>query len=159
MEKIKILNSAANGAQFGETSRCDLLEDELDFRDHVFKKRYEEPTSDESQKQHTVRGIQRRNTLPQPKLAESHTESNVRFLNSIFSPLFLFLFGLRYEQMPKEFTWLNISDVNHTAYNQGRCGSCWAFSAITALEMQSVLEGNPFLEISKQQGVDWFVDN
>ena len=59
--------------------------------------------------------------------------------------------------MPKEFSWFNVSGVKHPAVNQGRCGSCWAFAGVSALEMQSILEGNPFLNISKQQSIDWFV--
>ena len=60
-------------------------------------------------------------------------------------------------QMPESFNWFNVSDVKHPAENQGACGCCWAFAAVSALEMQSVLEGNPFIYLSKQQAVDWFV--
>jgi len=72
------------------------------------------------------------NTFPQPKLAKDHTADNV----------------------PEAFNWLNVSDVKHPAKDQGDCGSCWALSAIGALEMQSVLEGNKYVALSSQQAID-----
>jgi len=73
-----------------------------------------------------------KNTYPQPKLAKNHTEGN----------------------MPAEFNWLNVSGVNCPVKEQGLCGSCWAFAAIGAMEMQSVLAGNKFVSLSSQQAVD-----
>ena len=59
--------------------------------------------------------------------------------------------------MPAEFNWLDIADMRHPARDQAQCGSCWAFSAIGALEMQSVLEGNKYVALSPEQAIDWFV--
>jgi len=70
--------------------------------------------------------------FPQPKLAEGHTENNI----------------------PTAFSWFNVSDVKHPAKDQGSCGSCYAFSAIGALEMQSVLEGNEYVRLSPEQALD-----
>jgi len=69
---------------------------------------------------------------PQPKLAKDHTEAN----------------------MPTEFNWFNVSGVKGPAKDQGSCGSCWAFSAIGALEMQAVLEGYDYMNLSTQEAVD-----
>lgn len=39
--------------------------------------------------------------------------------------------------------------------SQGRCGSCWSFSATTALEsMQAITTGEPIVRLSEQEGVD-----
>ena len=39
--------------------------------------------------------------------------------------------------------------------SQGRCGSCWSFSATTALEsMQAITTGEPIVSLSVQEGVD-----
>ena len=68
MEKIKALNAANrnNGVLFGETSRCDILEEEHGF--HAIKKIAG----------HEIRsGRTTINMLPQPMLAKSHTEENV----------------------------------------------------------------------------------
>ncbi len=59
--------------------------------------------------------------------------------------------------MPDEFNWFNVSGVKGPAHDQGSCGSCWAFSAIGALEMQAVLEGYEYMNLSTQEAVDWFV--
>jgi len=72
------------------------------------------------------------NTFPQPKLAKDHTDENI----------------------PDEFNWLDVPGVNHKAKDQGECGCCWAVSATSALEMQSVLEGNEYHEVSPQQLID-----
>jgi len=71
---------------------------------------------------------------PQPKVAVKlgHTANNV----------------------PTSFNWFNVSGVKHPARNQGQCGSCWAFSAVGGLEMQSVLEGHNYIKLSTEQAVD-----
>jgi len=38
--------------------------------------------------------------------------------------------------------------------NQGRCGSCWAFSATSSVESLWAMAGNPLLDLSEQQLVD-----
>jgi len=72
------------------------------------------------------------NTFPQPKLAQDHNETNI----------------------PTEFNWFNTTGVKSPAKQQGQCGSCWAFSAVGQMEMQSILEGNKYRNISVQQAID-----
>jgi cathepsin L len=38
--------------------------------------------------------------------------------------------------------------------NQGQCGSCWAFSAVAAVESEVILYGHPEADFSEQQLVD-----
>jgi len=62
-------------------------------------------------------------------------------------------FGTENLQVPSAFDWRSKNAVTRT-YNQGQCGSCWAFSATEAIESQWFLAGNPLLELSQQQIVD-----
>lgn len=152
MEIVKQFNSkrSGEGVLLGETSRSDLLEGE--GVSHITV-----PQWDGTQPESRLRDFK----FPQPKLAQSHTENNVCIaLFFFFIPFFRrapFTFSPTDLQMPTSFNWFNVSNVKHPAMNQGACGCCWAFAAINALEMQSVLEGNPFISLSKQQAVDWFV--
>lgn len=38
--------------------------------------------------------------------------------------------------------------------NQGRCGSCWAFSTAGSIESRSEIQKNPYISLSEQQLVD-----
>jgi len=62
--------------------------------------------------------------------------------------------GHKADNVPTEFNWFNVSGVWHPAKNQGSCGSCWAFSAIGQLEMQAILEGHEYVNLSEQQACD-----
>ena len=54
---------------------------------------------------------------------------------------------------PAEWDWLAKGAVGHVA-NQGNCGSCWAFSAIGALEGLGFIEKGKLWSLSQQQLVD-----
>jgi len=57
--------------------------------------------------------------------------------------------------IPYSFDWRNRGGTVTGVYNQGRCGSCWAFSAIETLESSAVLSGGQQLfSLSPQQLVD-----
>jgi len=62
-------------------------------------------------------------------------------------------FGLENVQAPAAFDWRSKNAVTPT-YNQGQCGSCWAFSATEAIESQWFLAGHPLTSLSPQQIVD-----
>lgn len=56
---------------------------------------------------------------------------------------------------PTSVDWRNTAGVVSPVKNQGQCGSCWAFSAIEALESARVIVGKQTLEtLSPQQLVD-----
>ena len=59
--------------------------------------------------------------------------------------------------MPASFNWFNATGITPPVKDQGKCGSCWAAAAVGALEIQNVLEGYEFHNLSMQQAVDWFV--
>jgi len=53
---------------------------------------------------------------------------------------------------PSTFDWRNHSPAVVTpVYNQGQCGSCWAFSATENIESQWALAGHPLASLSQQQ--------
>jgi len=57
--------------------------------------------------------------------------------------------------VPSSFDWRNNSVAVVTpVYNQGSCGSCWAFSATENVESVWALSGNPLTSLSMQQVVD-----
>ena len=56
-------------------------------------------------------------------------------------------------QTPTEVDWRSKGVVN-AVKNQGGCGSCWAFSAISALESATKIAGFPLFSFSEQQLVD-----
>ena len=147
MENVKIWNQEfAEKTTFGETPRSDFYEEEkrtLGIRI---------PASQNGKKRAT-------NHYPQPKKAVElgHTANNVCIINMGFcfqSTDILFFFS---GQVPESFNWFNVSGVQHPARAQGQCGSCWVSSAMGQLEMQAILEGHNFTQLSTQQGVDWFV--
>ena len=58
---------------------------------------------------------------------------------------------------PQNFDWRNYGVVTPVKH-QGNCGSCWAFSALGALESASLLAGIPVL-LSEQQLLDCSKEN
>jgi C1A family cysteine protease len=55
---------------------------------------------------------------------------------------------------PSSFDWRSKSGVVTPVYNQGQCGSCWAFSATENIESQWALGGHTLTSLSMQQIVD-----
>jgi len=56
---------------------------------------------------------------------------------------------------PTNWDWNNYSpSVITPVYNQGQCGSCWAFSATETIESYFALAGNPIRRLSMEQIVD-----
>lgn len=55
--------------------------------------------------------------------------------------------------LPAKIDWLTAGKVN-APKNQGSCGSCWAFSAIGAVEGVQAIVNNQLLNLSEQQLVD-----
>jgi len=58
--------------------------------------------------------------------------------------------------IPNSFNWADGSHGNVVTpiYNQGQCGSCWAFSATENIESRWALAGHSLTELSMQQIVD-----
>jgi len=54
---------------------------------------------------------------------------------------------------PSTFDWRNRPGVVTPVYNQGQCGSCWAFSATENVESRWGLAGNALTQLSMQQVV------
>jgi cysteine peptidase B len=56
-------------------------------------------------------------------------------------------------QLPSVFDWRDKPGVVTGIYNQGDCGSCWAFSATENIESRWALAGHPLTRLSMQQVV------
>jgi cathepsin F len=54
---------------------------------------------------------------------------------------------------PTNYDWTNCG-CDTPIYNQGACGSCWAFSATETIESYFCLAGNPLTQLSMEQIVD-----
>ena len=88
MERVKELNEKYNdkGEFFGETSRSDMLEEELanlfvrPEREMLFSSLKEKRGMDENE-----------NHFPQPKLAKNHTADNVCFLHNLMFSFYVFI--------------------------------------------------------------------
>ena len=57
------------------------------------------------------------------------------------------------KDIPASIDWRDLGAVNPVK-NQGRCGSCWAFSATSAIESAWYISKNQLLDLSEQQMVD-----
>jgi len=56
---------------------------------------------------------------------------------------------------PSSFNWVGHNPpVVTPVYNQGQCGSCWAFSATENIESRWALAGHPLVSLAMQQIVD-----
>jgi len=56
--------------------------------------------------------------------------------------------------LPTSFDWRNQGNVVTPVYNQGQCGSCWAFSTTESIESVWALSGKTLTQLSMQQIVD-----
>ena len=62
--------------------------------------------------------------------------------------------GSRRLQEDQSISWVEQGKV-HPVKNQGGCGSCWAFAAVTVQEsMQAIKTDKPVVRLSEQEGVD-----
>lgn len=59
---------------------------------------------------------------------------------------------------PTSVDWVKAGMVG-AVRDQGDCGSCWAFSAVTAVETNAAIAGLPLRDLSEQQVVDCDVDD
>jgi len=82
------------------------------------------------------------------KLPESETKTTVKkFANALRSG------GIQVSTNPTNFDW-GSAGILTPVYNQGQCGSCWAFSATETMESYWALAGNQLVSLSMEQVVD-----
>jgi len=62
-------------------------------------------------------------------------------------------FGAPVPDLPTSYSWVS-KGATTPVYNQGQCGSCWAFSTTESIESMCFLSGKALIELSMQQIVD-----
>jgi len=67
-------------------------------------------------------------------------------------PIYPFI-ASRTQAYPTEFDWVSKGKTT-PIYNQGQCGSCWAFSTTENIESMNAIKGNGLKKLSMQQIVD-----
>jgi C1A family cysteine protease len=60
--------------------------------------------------------------------------------------------------LPEHLDWRTRKSVNPIR-NQGRCGSCWAFATVAAVETSVAINQGELMDLSEQQLVDCVMDN
>jgi len=60
---------------------------------------------------------------------------------------------LKQAPLPTSYSWVS-KGATTPIYNQGQCGSCWAFSTTESIESMNMLAGHPLTSLSMQQIVD-----
>ncbi|KNC54251.1 cysteine proteinase 1 [Thecamonas trahens ATCC 50062] len=64
------------------------------------------------------------------------------------------------KDIPSSYDWrTHTPPVVNPVKNQGQCGSCWAFSAVSAIESAWALAGNPLVSLSEQNIIDCTLNN
>jgi len=61
--------------------------------------------------------------------------------------------NMRALPLPSSYSWVS-KGATTPVYNQGQCGSCWAFSTTESIESMNMLAGHPLTSLSMQQIVD-----
>ena len=59
-----------------------------------------------------------------------------------------------YKKLPKQWDWRNHKNIVTHVKDQGSCGSCWAFSAVEAIESAWAIKNNELLVLSEQEILD-----
>jgi len=60
---------------------------------------------------------------------------------------------IKHSPLPASYSWVS-KGATTPVYNQGQCGSCWAFSTTESIESMNFLAGKPLTSLSMQQIVD-----
>jgi cathepsin F len=60
---------------------------------------------------------------------------------------------LKHVPLPTSYSWVSQGKTT-PVYNQGQCGSCWAFSTTESIESMTTIAGQALLSLSMQQIVD-----
>ena len=123
--------------------------EEFEFRSQIFKKTLSSLAVENSRNENTFR-------LALNKFADWTPAEFKRILS--YKPLGknTKVAALSNVQLPTSIDWRDNNAVNPVR-DQGQCGSCWAFSAVGAMESRAFIKGidkNGLLKVSEQQLVD-----
>ena len=80
------------------------------------------------------------------------------YLNYIYRPNPKPKLIIKTTKLPKSLDWRSTGIVNHIK-NQGECGSCWAFSAISVIESNIAKRTKKINSLSEQQMIDCVTDS
>eukprot|EP01114_Cavostelium_apophysatum_P011126 TRINITY_DN2531_c0_g1_i1.p1 TRINITY_DN2531_c0_g1~~TRINITY_DN2531_c0_g1_i1.p1 ORF type:complete len:338 (-),score=55.87 TRINITY_DN2531_c0_g1_i1:22-1035(-) len=104
-------------------------------------------------------GVNKFSDLSQEEFATKYLMPNAEFKNNYVAPPAKDFtkkadaLGVNCNPNPTNYDW-NSCGVVTPIYNQGQCGSTWAFGAVMAIESYYALAGNPLTQLSTEQIVD-----
>eukprot|EP01114_Cavostelium_apophysatum_P011129 TRINITY_DN2531_c0_g1_i5.p1 TRINITY_DN2531_c0_g1~~TRINITY_DN2531_c0_g1_i5.p1 ORF type:complete len:339 (-),score=65.78 TRINITY_DN2531_c0_g1_i5:30-1046(-) len=104
-------------------------------------------------------GVNKFSDLSQEEFATKYLMPNAEFKNNYVAPPAKDFtkkadaLGVNCNPNPTNYDW-NSCGVVTPIYNQGQCGSTWAFGAVMAIESYFALAGNPLTQLSTEQILD-----
>jgi len=134
---------------------------EFDIRFHIFKENLVRAKQIQAKNPKAIFGVTKFSDLSPEEFASFYLMPNVDFAKDFVKPP-VKDFSKTYpvnrvscSPDPKNYDWYaDCSGTVTEVYNQGQCGSCWAFSATETIESYYAIGGGTLTELSMEQIVD-----
>jgi len=98
-------------------------------------------------------GVNEYSDLSPQEFAKYYLMTGVNFTKDYKAPPAKTVFPKKFQADPTNWDWSQ-QGVCTPVYNQGQCGSCWAFSATETIESYYAIQGGSLTQLSMEQIVD-----